>query len=36
LFDLLPTVEGYAAVLLLIAAAGTWSPWAVLRRRRGR
>lgn len=33
---LLPTVEGYAAVLLLIAVAGTWSQWAVLRRERQR
>jgi len=30
---LLNTAEGYAAVLLLIAAFGTWSQWAVLRRR---
>lgn len=29
---LLNTAEGYAAVLLLIAAFGTWSQWAVLRR----
>ncbi|WP_418132802.1 MFS transporter [Variovorax sp. 375MFSha3.1] len=30
---LLNTAEGYAAVLLLIAAFGTWSQWMVLRRR---
>ncbi|WP_432727906.1 MFS transporter [Variovorax sp. W6] len=30
---LLNTAEGYATVLLLIAAFGTWSQWAVLRRR---
>lgn len=30
---LLNTAQGYAAVLLLIAAFGTWSQWAVLRRR---
>jgi len=29
---LLATAEGYAAVLLLIAAFGTWSQWAALRR----
>jgi MFS family permease len=29
---LLHTVQGYAAVLLLLAAAGTWSQWAALRR----
>ncbi|WP_307867029.1 MFS transporter [Variovorax sp. E3] len=29
---LLNTVEGYAAVLLLIAAFGTWSQWALLRK----
>jgi MFS family permease len=31
---LLATVEGYAAVLILIAVAGAWSQWAVLRRNR--
>jgi hypothetical protein len=29
---LLNTTEGYAAVLLLIAAFGVWSQWSVLRR----
>ncbi|REW29104.1 MFS transporter, partial [Mycobacterium tuberculosis] len=29
---LLTTTEGYAAVLLLIAAFGVWNQWAVLRR----
>lgn len=32
---LLGTVEGYAAVLLLIAAFGVWNYWAVLRKARG-
>ncbi|MGJ7528411.1 MFS transporter [Variovorax sp. GB1P17] len=31
---LLATVEGYAAVLIVIAVAGAWSQWAVLRRNR--
>ncbi|WP_281080931.1 MFS transporter [Variovorax paradoxus] len=30
---LLATVEGYAGVLLLVAAVGTWNQWAPLRRR---
>jgi len=30
---LLTTVEGYAGVLLLVAAVGTWNQWTPLRRR---